>query len=62
MSGNNSYIYCVPFDSCRVAKFNPDDKSITGDIGPDFLGVGVEEKWFKGAMTDSGITYCPPIT
>ena len=38
-------------------KFNPVDKSIT-HIGPN-LGYDWG-KWHEGAITDSGIIYCPP--
>ena len=56
VSGNNGYLYCIPYRARRVAKFNPADKAIT-DIGPD-LGDGAV--WYIGAMTDSGVIYCPP--
>ena len=52
----NSSLYCVPFSARRVVKFDPIDKSIT-HIGPDF---GVGRKWRNGAITDSGVIYCPP--
>ena len=40
-----------------MIKFNPVDKSIT-TIGPD-LGDD-DHKWYGGAMTGSGVIYCPP--
>ena len=53
----NGFIYGIP-DTGRVAKFNPIDKSIA-HIGPDFIGVN-GFKWTTGAMTDTGVIYCPP--
>ena len=53
--GNNGYLYGVPFHARQVAKFNPVHKSITY-IGPDLGGARV--KWFKGAITDSGVILC----
>ena len=56
MAGVNGYLYGIPFRARRVVKFNPLDNSMT-PIGPDFGG---EWKWLCGAMTDSGVIYCPP--
>ena len=49
--------YGIPFFAGREAKFNPIDKSMT-HIGPDFGNN--EEKWERGAITDSGVIYCAP--
>ena len=49
-------VYGIPFHARRVAKFNPVDNSMT-HIGPDFGGGWC--KWYRGAMTESGIIYCP---
>ena len=52
-------IYVIPWDARRDVKLNPVDKSIT-HIGPDF---GDDEgKWYRGAMTDNGVIYCPPCS
>ena len=56
LAAPNGYLYGLPKCFRRVVKFNPIDKSIT-IIGPD-LGLGW--KWLRGAMTDSGVIYCPP--
>ena len=56
LAAPNGYLYGVPLDAGRVAKFNPVSKSMT-DIGPDFGGG---RKWHDGAMTDNGVIYCPP--
>ena len=56
VAGVNGSIYGIPFRARRVAKLNPLDKSIA-EIGPAF-GEGI--KWHGGAMTDSGVIYCPP--
>ena len=57
LAAPNGSVYGIPSAARRVAKFNPVDKSIT-EIGPDF---GDEYgKWSRGAITDSGIIYCPP--
>jgi hypothetical protein len=53
----NGSIYGIPNHARRVAKFNPLDKSIA-EIGPDFGDDGWG-KWCGGAMTDSGVIYCP---
>ena len=50
IASNNGSLYGI------LVKFNPFDESIT-HIGPDFGG---NIKWFKGAMADNGIIYCPP--
>ena len=52
---NNGSLYGIP-GGAGVAKFNSLDKSII-EIGPDFVDGC---KWSKGAMTDSGVIYCPP--
>ena len=57
LAAPNGSLYGIPFDARRVVKFDPVDKSMT-HIGPEFGGGG--KKWSKGAMTDSGIIYCPP--
>ena len=51
----NGYLYGIPRIARRVVKFNPVDKSMT-HIRPDF-GNGVQ--WHRGAMTASGVIYCP---
>ena len=56
LAAPNGSVYGIPAFARRVAKFNPIDKSIT-EIGPDF---GDGWKWGRGAITDSGIIYCPP--
>ena len=59
LAAPNGYLYGISeIDTRQVAKFNPIDKSMTR-IGSD-LGSG-RTKWHKGAMTGSGIIYCPPI-
>ena len=55
----NGYLYGIPDNASRVIKFNPVDKSMT-HIGPDF-GIGSGKCWYRGAMTDNGVIYCPPI-
>ena len=59
----NGFLYGIPCSARQVAKFNPVDKSIT-HIGPDFGDNGENEPQFmfglRGAITDSGIIYCPP--
>ena len=57
LAAPNGFVYGIPYNARRVVKFNPVDKSIT-EIGPDF-GNGAC-KWRRGgAITDSGIIYCP---
>ena len=56
MAAPNGSLYGIPCNTGRVLKFNPVDKSIT-HIGPDF---GNGHWWYRGAMTISGIIYCPP--
>ena len=53
------FIYGIPlcFGPGRVVKFDPVSKSMTR-IGPYFRRGN---KWTNGAITDSGIIYCPPI-
>ena len=58
LAAPNGSVYGIPSTACRVGKFNPIDKSMT-EIGPDF---GVFCSWYKGAMTDNGIIYCPPLS
>ena len=58
LAAPNGSLYGIPYYAGRVSKFNPLDKSTT-EIGPDFgdtLG-----KWISGAITSSGIIYCPPF-
>ena len=55
LAAPNGSVYGIPSEAPRVAKFNPVDKSIAY-IGPDFP----YGNWYKGAMTDNGIIYCPP--
>ena len=69
----NGSIYGIPWEAPRVAKFNPVDESIT-HIGPDFNDNDDNDddgydyrydlhdpgKWYKGAITESGVIYCPP--
>ena len=57
LAAPNGSLYGIPFAARRVAKFNPIDKSMT-HIGPDFGDAAW--KWSRGAITDSGIIYCPP--
>ena len=57
LAAPNGSLYGIPYHAGRVAKFNPVDKSMT-HIGPDF---GVQWKWWGGAITGSGIIYCPPV-
>ena len=59
MAAPNGSHYGFPRNSARrVVKFNPVDKSMT-HIGPDF---GDDEcKWWGGAITGSGVIYCPPF-
>ena len=60
LAAPNGSVYGIPFKAGRVSKFNPLDKSMT-HIGPDFGDVlGDGWKWRRGAITDSGIIYCPP--
>ena len=56
----NGSIYGIPCFSVarRVVKFNPIDKSITF-IGPDLRDHVDVIQWSKGAMTNSGVIYCP---
>ena len=60
VAGKNGYLYCIPFRARRVIKFNPVDKSMT-EIGPDF-GDRYVTKWRNGAITGSGVIYCPPYS
>ena len=53
----NGSIYGIPKRARQVVKFDPVDKSKT-HIGPDF---GNGWKWHRGAMTPSGVMYCPPF-
>ena len=57
VAGINGSTYGIPCKARRVIKFNPLDKSMTY-IGPDFGDRW--RKWIRGAMTASGIIYCPP--
>ena len=57
LAAPNGSVYGIPYEARRVSKFNPIDKSIT-EIGPDF---GDTWKWYKGAITDSGVIYCVPV-
>ena len=57
LAAPNGSVYGIPYTTRRVSKFNPIDKSITY-IGPDF---GDTWQWYKGAITDSGVIYCPPV-
>ena len=50
-------LYGIPSRARRVAKFNPVNKSMNF-IGPDFGNQ--QRKWYKGAITESGIIYCTP--
>ena len=56
LAAPNGSVYGIPWEAASVAKFNPVEKSIT-HVGPDFVGG---TKWYRGAMTDSGVIYCPP--
>ena len=58
LAAPNGSVYAIPARARRVVKFNPVDKTIT-HIGPDFGGG--ERKWYRGAMTGSGVIYCPPL-
>ena len=58
LAAPNGSLYGIPFAARRVSKFNPVDKSITA-IGPVLLG-GRQGKWRRGAISGSGIIYCPP--
>ena len=58
MASNNVCIYGIPCDACRVIKFDPDSKFMT-HIGPDFDDD--DEKWYRGAMTDSSVIYGLPL-
>ena len=58
MAAPNGSLSGTPFSAGRVVKLNPVDKSIT-EIGPDVSGFPCD--WLKGAMSDSGIIYCPPL-
>ena len=67
MAGANGSIYGIPCKARNVLKFDPIDKTIA-HIGPDLHlgngngnGNGNQGGWSKGAMTDSGIIYCPPV-
>ena len=57
LTAPNGSLYGIPYCARRAVKFNPVDKSISC-IGPDF-GSRLW-KWYRGAITDSGIIYCPP--
>ena len=57
LAAPNGSLYGIPYYAGRVAKFNPLDKSMT-HIGPDF-GYYLY-KWYRGAITDNGVIYCPP--
>ena len=57
LAAPNGSLYGIPCGARKVVKFNPVDKSIAY-IGPDFDDYDV--KWWRGAMTDGGIIYCPP--
>ena len=62
LAAPNGSVYGIPCSARRVSKLNPIDKSIT-HIGPDFgynQYIWYEWKWIGGAITDSGIIYCPP--
>ena len=54
LAAPNGSLYGLGSD--RVAKFNPIDTSMTL-IGPHLVDP---DKWIRGAMTVSGIIYCPP--
>ena len=55
LAAPNGSLYGIPHYARRAVKFNPIDKSMT-EIGPDFVG---RDKWYRGAITDSDIIYCP---
>ena len=61
LAAPNGSVYGIPRDASYVVKFNPVDKSTT-HIGPNFTNdiMNDEYKWYKGAITPSGIIYCPP--
>ena len=60
LAAPNGSVYGIPYIGRRVSKLNPIDKSIT-EIGPDFRNNAWNIwKWIGGAITDSGIIYCPP--
>ena len=54
----NGSIYGIPYYARRAVKFNSLDESITR-IEPDLSEDDIY-KWFRGAMTNNGIIYCPP--
>ena len=53
----NGSLCGIPFDAGRDVKFNPMDKLMTR-IGPNFRDDVC--KWYRGAIIDSGVMYCPP--
>ena len=59
LAAPNGSLYGIPYTARRVSKFNPVDKSMT-HIGPDLLGGRHKGKWTRGAISGSGIIYCPP--
>ena len=64
MAAPNGSVYGIPYCAGRVAKFNPVNKSMTRirpDFGDDGDGDDYDgDKWCRGAMSDTGIIYCPP--
>ena len=59
IADNYGFIYGIPSSgAAQVVKFDVVDKSMT-EIGPEFDDDD-DWKWRKGAMTASGIIYCPP--
>ena len=58
LAAPNGSVYGIPYHARRVVKFNTIDKSMTL-IGPDF-GDGYRFKWNEGAISGSGVIYCPP--
>ena len=60
MAAPNGSLYETPSCAGRIIKLNPIDKSMTC-IGPDLGNDGHSKQWCRGAMTHSGVIYCPPF-
>ena len=58
VASNNGCIYGIPCHASQVIKFDPDRNSMTF-IRPDFGDY--DEKWYRGAITDSGVIYGLPL-
>jgi hypothetical protein len=56
VDGKDGFLYGIPWEARRVAKFNPVDKSMEM-IGPD---LGDNTLWACGVLAKNGCIYCPP--